>query len=148
MSSMLHKMKKEIKKRNKEELPTEMYNNLLGSFLISLKIWGLMPLNDKELKRFYFDEKERWLNNEVDEDNWMKDIAKKLEVNIPYGKIAEVVSDYNVLIAPILKDEDGKYNVLPLRSDGFKGVTLLTGKVYPIVGKKKVEVEEMFKENK
>ena len=81
MSSLLRKMKKEIKQRNaKLILPQEIYNTLLGSFLISLKIWGLMPLEDKELKKYYFKEKEKWLKGDVNEETWMKDIAKDLDV--------------------------------------------------------------------
>lgn len=146
MANTLRKMRKEVKKRNKMILPQEMYTNLIGSFLISLKILRVYDGTDKELKDFYLKiKKEYKKRDDIDGGTLLKTVAKDLGVKIPYGDIALVVSDYNMLIAPYIDLGTGK-KILPLRVDGFMSQTLLSGKIYPLVGKKVLDVEEMIKD--
>lgn len=132
-------MKKQIRQRRKTE-DNEMFNSLLGSFLVSLKMLNSTGLNKDDLRKIFREEKKIWMNGDVNKTTWMEDLVSKMNKNypatkthIPYGKIAVVVSDFNMLIAPYVENEKGEAEVLPLRPDGFKGPTLTYGKIYPIV---------------
>ena len=140
MSNILRRMRKEVKVRNKNALNPEMYTSLLGSFLICLKIFQRMPLTDVQLNKYYRKQKNLWLNAKVNEDTWMQDICKELKVEMPYDLIGLIVSKYNMLIAPIVKEDDGNYRVLPLSPEGIMTHTLATGKIYPISDTKEKEL--------
>ena len=118
---------------------TEMYNTLLGSFLISLYITHSTDKKVWQLNKFYTQEKSRWLKNNVREDTWMEDIVKRLDKTItqtdtgriitypghttmPYGYIALVRGQHNTLVAPYVNGQ-----IFPLREDAFMGPTLVTG---------------------
>lgn len=131
----------------------EMYNNILGSFLISLYILQATDKTPKELCRFYKQEKKRWLKGEINEQTWMYDIIDKLteevietedghfiehtnNTYIPYGQIALVESEWNKLIVPYLDLGNGP-QVLSIREDGLIGPTLKHGTVHVIVKEEK-----------
>ena len=101
-----------------------------------------MPLTDVQLNKYYKKQKNLWLNNKVNQNTWMQDICKDLGVKMPYNHIALIVSKYNILVAPIIKEEDGNYRVLPLNPEGVLTHTLSTGKIYPIVYRKEVDFDE------
>lgn len=146
MSSRAKKVADQVKHTVHKFNDIDMYNNLLGSFLISLYILKATDKTPRDLSKFYKEEKARWLKDEVNEKTWMDDIVDKLNTSyqknqegkyievhsdktfIPYGKIALVTSPYNALIAPYIDDQ-----VLPVREDGWKGLTLETGDVHVIV---------------
>lgn len=149
MSSKAKSLRKSV---NGDKFPNEMYNTLLGSFLVSLYILQKTDATPVMLAKFYKLEKERWLKDEVSEDKWMHECIERLNeftfkniykytkkdtmspAEIPYGQIAFVQSQYNALIAPYIQLKPNEEpRVLALREDGFRGITLETGKIYPIV---------------
>lgn len=127
--SSLHSMKKEIAKNNLLFAP-EMYNNLLGSVVISAYILS-------EEKPSLLEIKQKWRQlrkNPKKVDFWIDDpdfIDKALKLfgikRPDYFPVAMVQSDFNVLIMPYI---DG--NIYPLREDGVFPMTASKGKIYPI----------------
>lgn len=127
--SSLHSMKKEIAKNNLLFAP-EMYNNLLGSVVISAYILS-------EEKPSLLEIKQKWRQlrkNPKKVDFWLDDpnfIDKALELfemkRPDYFPVAMVQSDFNALIMPYI---DG--NIYPLREDGVFPMTASKGKIYPI----------------
>lgn len=127
--SSLHSMKKEIAKNNLLFVP-EMYNNLLGSVVISAyilseekpsltetkKIWRQLRKNPKKV--------DFWL----DDPDFIDKALKLFGIKRPdYFPVAMVQSDFNALIMPYI---DGK--LYPLREDGVFPMTASKGKIYPI----------------
>lgn len=131
MSSKAARMKKTIKKL---KFLDEMYNNILGSYMICLYILQSTAKPPKEIIKEYKRQKIRWLRDEVEESTWMEDVARALNAAIPYGKIALVNSKWNMLIAPYIDS-----TLYPIREDGFKGPTLLHGSIHPIQKEVKIE---------
>lgn len=127
--SSLHSMKKEIAKNNLMFAP-EMYNNLLGSVVISAYILS-------EEKPSLLEIKQKWRQlrkNPKKVDFWLDDpnfIDKTLKLFVmkrpDYFPVAMVQSDFNALIMPYI---DGK--LYPLREDGVFPMTASKGKIYPI----------------
>lgn len=127
--SSLHSMKKEIAKNNLLFAP-EMYNNLLGSVVISAyilseekpsltetkKIWRQLRKNPKKV--------DFW----IDDPDFIDKALKLFGIKRPdYFPVAMVQSDFNALIMPYI---DG--NIYPLREDGVFPMTASKGKIYPI----------------
>lgn len=108
----------------------EMYNNLLGSVVISSYILS-------EEKPSLLEIKQKWRHlrkNPKKVDFWLDDpnfIDKALELfemkRPDYFPVAMVQSDFNALIMPFV---DGK--LYPLREDGVFPMTASKGKIYPI----------------
>lgn len=127
--SSLHSIKKEIAKNNLMFVP-EMYNNLLGSVIISAYILS-------EEKPSLLEIKQKWRQlrkNPKKVDFWLDDpdfidkALKLFEMKRPdYFPVAMVQSDFNALIMPFV---DGK--LYPLREDGVFPMTASKGKIYPI----------------
>ena len=127
--SSLHSMKKEIAKNNLMFAP-EMYNNLLGSVVISAYILS-------EEKPSLLEIKKKWRQlrkNPKKVDFWLDDpnfIDKALELfemkRPDYFPVAMVQSDFNVLIMPFV---DGK--LYPLREDGIYPLTASKGRIHII----------------
>ena len=127
--SSLHSMKKEIAKNSLRFAP-EMYNNLLGSVVISAyilseekpsltetkKIWRQLRKNPKKV--------DFW----IDDPDFIDKALKLFGIKRPdYFPVAMVQSDFNALIMPYI---DG--NIYPLREDGVFPMTASKGKIYPI----------------
>lgn len=157
MSSRANKIEKGVKHSLHVFKDVEMYNNILGSFLISMYILRSTDKTPAELCKFYKAEKKRWLKGKANEDTWMQDIVDKLnekvvdtpdghfiehtgKTYIPYGKIAFVTSDWNCLIVPYVDIGKGK-QILPIREDGLLGPTLSTGKVHEIIKEEETDGE-------
>lgn len=108
----------------------EMYNNLLGSVVISAYILS-------EEKPSLLEIKQKWRQlrkNPKKVDFWLDDpnfIDKALELfemkRPDYFPVAMVQSDFNALIMPFI---DGK--LYPLREDGIYPMTASKGKIYII----------------
>ena len=154
MSSAAKRLSKKVPHTVHKFQNIEMYNTLLGSFLISLYILKTTDKTPQELSKVYKSEKKRWLKGNVSEETWMQDLVDKLNTKrvkkedgtyetihtnttkIPYGQIACIMSPFNMLIAPYVNDQ-----VLPLREDGWKGLTLETGEVHVIIETPKTKGE-------
>lgn len=108
----------------------EMYNNLLGSVVISAYILS-------EEKPSLLEIKQKWRQlrkNPKKVDFWLDDpnfIDKALELfemkRPDYFPVAMVQSDFNALIMPFV---DGK--LYPLREDGIYPMTASKGRIYII----------------
>lgn len=122
-------MKKEIAKNNLLFVP-EMYNNLLGSLVISAYILSEEKPSLTETKKIW----RQLRKNPKKVDFWIDDpdfIDKALGLfgmkRPDYFPVAMVQSDFNALIMPYI---DGK--LYPLREDGVFPMTASKGKIYPI----------------
>lgn len=122
-------MKKEIAKNNLMFVP-EMYNNLLGSVIISAYILS-------EEKPSLTETKKKWrqlrknpkkVDFWLDDPNFIDKALKLFDMKRPdYFPVAMVQSDFNALIMPYI---DG--TLYPLREDGVFPMTASKGKIYPI----------------
>ena len=122
-------MKKTIAKNNLTFAP-DMYNNLLGSVIISAYI-----LSGKETDSVYINKMWReikknpklvdfWLDDKDFIDKALDLFAMKRPENFP---VAMVQSNFNVLVMPYIDDQ-----LFPLREDGVYPMTAKKGKIYPI----------------
>ena len=107
-----------------------MYNNLLGSVIISAYI-----LSGKETDSVYINKMWReikknpklvdfWLDDKDFIDKALDLFAMKRPDNFP---VAMVQSNFNVLVMPYIDDQ-----LFPLREDGVYPMTAKKGKIYPI----------------
>lgn len=122
-------MRKRVTKYGGLAFPAEMYANAYGSLAISAYILSAEKPDAKEIAR-------RWRKaGKKGGITWGLDDADFIGKTLAYFgierpadfPIAMVQSRTNVLFAPFVGG-----NVLPLREDGLAGLTLRTGKVYPI----------------
>ena len=108
----------------------EMYNNLLGSVVISAYI-----LSEEKPSLLEIKQKWRQLRKNpkkvdfwLDDPNFIDKALKLFEMKRPdYFPVAMVQSDFNALIMPYI---DG--TLYPLREDGVFPMTASKGKIYPI----------------
>lgn len=127
--SSLHSMKKEIAKNNLLFVP-EMYNNLLGSVVISAYILSEEKPSLLEIKQKWrqLRKKPKKVDFWLDDPNFIDKALELFEMKRPdYFPVAMVQSDFNALIMPYI---DG--NIYPLREDGVFPMTASKGKIYPI----------------
>jgi len=127
--SSLHSMKKEIAKNTLMFQP-DMYNNLLGSVVISAYILS----DDKTLPVVINGMWNKIKKHPKLVDFWLDDpnfIDKTLDLfamkRPDYFPVAMVQSEFNVLIMPYINDQ-----LFPLREDGVYPLTAKKGKIYPI----------------
>lgn len=127
--SSLHSMKKEIAKNTLMFAP-DMYNNLLGSVIISAyilseekpvvsvinKMWRTIKKNPKLV--------DFWLDDPDFIDKSLELFAMKRPENFP---VAMVQSNFNALVMPYVEGQ-----LFPLREDGVYPMTASKGKIYPI----------------
>lgn len=108
----------------------DMYNNLLGSVIISAYI-----LSEEKTDKVFINHMWRTLKKNPEMvDFWLDDpdfIDKSLNLfamkRPEYFPVAMVQSDFNALVMPYI---DGQ--LLPLREDGMFPMTASKGKIYPI----------------
>ncbi|VVB59513.1 Uncharacterised protein [uncultured archaeon] len=132
--STLHSLRKKINKSSPKLIfPPDMYNNIYGSAAICCYILspGYAKPNISQLSKKWRDIKAGKISiDKIDfeKDSCIDDCLSLYGLSRPgYFPIALVISAYNMLFAPFIDDV-----VLPLREDGWKGITLTSGKVYPI----------------
>lgn len=127
--SSLHSMKKEIAKNNLMFAP-EMYNNLLGSVIISAYILSEEKPSLLEIKQKWRQliKKPKMVDFWLDDPNFIDKALGLFGIKRPdYFPVAMVQSDFNALIMPYI---DGQ--LYPLREDGVFPMTASKGKIYPI----------------
>lgn len=126
--STLRSMKKKIAKR-KLMFDMEMYNNALGSVIISGYILSENKPKKEEINRRWREIKKHpnlvdfWLDDKDFIDKALALFSMKRPENFP---IAMVQSDFNVLFMPYIDQ------LYPLREDGIYPMTASKGKIYPI----------------
>ena len=137
--SVLRKFKKGVTK-SPLQFDTAMYNNVLGSLVITHYILGELygPMCDASGTDEVYDVKKvkntwRKLVKKGNLDFWLDDpdfISKALSLfgmKPRYGKFAACQSAFNVLFLPYIDD-----TVLPIREDGIFPMTAREGKIYPV----------------
>lgn len=141
--STLRKFRKNVEKSDLRFDP-EMYNNVLGSLVITHYILRTLDGEDVDINKI----RSTWrkLSKKKSLDFWLDDkdfIVKALalfDMEPLYGRFAACQSAFNILFLPYI---DG--TVLPIREDGIYPMTARDGKIYPVVETNKETEEE--KEN-
>lgn len=127
---MLRKYRRQVKK-NIFRFPMDMYNNVLGSLIIThYMLYQLenTPVDLQEIRK-------RWreLTKHPKIDFWIDDpkfIEKALALfNMKpiYGRFAMVQSPLNILFLPYIDNQ-----ILPIRENGVYPATARNGKIYPV----------------
>lgn len=127
---MLRKFRKQVKKSNLRFAP-EMYNNILGSLVITHYMLNKLEGNEPDVDAI----KTKWkqLVKKGNLDFWLDDkefIPKALalfDMKPAFSKFAMVQSALNTLFLPYIDEQ-----VLPIREDGIYPNTAIHGKIYPI----------------
>lgn len=128
--SVLRKFRKQVKKSNLRFAP-EMYNNILGSLVITHYMLNKLEGNEPDVNNI----KAKWkqLVKKGNLDFWLDDkefIPKALALfgmKPIYGKFAMCQSALNTLFMPYIDEQ-----VLPIREDGIYPNTVIHGKIYPV----------------
>ena len=140
--SILRKYRKQVKNSNLRFAP-EMYNNILGSLVITHYILNKLEGNELDVNAI----KAKWkqLVKKGNLDFWLDDkdfIPKALalfDMKPIYGKFAMCQGALNMLFMPMV---DGQ--ILPIREDGIYPNTAINGKIYPVTEHKE-ETDETIK---
>ena len=137
--SILRKYRKQVKNRNLRFEP-EMYNNVLGSLVITHYILNKLDGNELDVGAI----KAKWkyiVKHGI--DFWLDDpdfITKSLalfDMEPIFGRFAMCQSALNTLFMPYIDDK-----IIPIREDGIYPNTAIHGKIYPITEQKKEDKDE------
>ena len=137
--SILRKYRKQVKNSNLR-FEAEMYNNVLGSLVITHYILNKLDGNELDVGAI----KAKWkyiVKHGI--DFWLDDpdfITKSLALfNMKpiFGRFAMCQSALNTLFMPMV---DGQ--ILPIREDGIYPLSAREGKIYPITEQKKEDKDE------
>lgn len=138
---MLHALRKQVKNSNLRFAP-EMYNNVLGSLVITHYILNKLEGNELDVGAI----KAKWkyiVKHGI--DFWLDDpdfITKSLalfDMKPIFGCFAMCQSALNTLFMPYIDDK-----IIPIREDGIYPNTAIHGKIYPITEQKE-EINETIK---
>ena len=130
---MLHALRKQVKNSNLRFAP-EMYNNVLGSLVITHYILNKLDGNELNVGAI----KAKWkyiVKHGI--DFWLDDpdfITKSLalfDMEPIFGRFAMVQSALNTLFMPYIDDK-----IIPIREDGIYPNSAIHGKIYPITEQK------------
>ena len=136
---MLHAFRKQVKNSNLRFEP-EMYNNVLGSLVITHYILNKLDGNELDVGAI----KAKWkyiVKHGI--DFWLDDpdfITKALalfDMEPIFGRFAMCQSALNTLFMPYIDDK-----IIPIREDGIYPNTAIHGKIYPITEHKEKDQDE------
>ena len=137
--SILRKYRKQVKNSYLRFEP-EMYNNVLGSLVITHYILNKLDGNELDVGAI----KAKWkyiVKHGI--DFWLDDpdfITKSLalfDMEPIFGKFAMCQSALNTLFMPYIDDK-----IIPIREDGIYPNSAIHGKIYPITEQKKEDKDE------
>ena len=137
--SILRKYRKQVKNSNLG-FEAEMYNNVLGSLVITHYILNKLDGNELDVGAI----KAKWkyiVKHGI--DFWLDDpdfITKSLALfNMKpiFGRFAMCQSALNTLFMPYIDDK-----IIPIREDGIYPNSAIHGKIYPITEQKKEDKDE------
>ena len=137
--SILRKYRKQVKNSDLR-FEVEMYNNVLGSLVITHYILNKLDGNELDVGAI----KAKWkyiVKHGI--DFWLDDpdfITKSLALfNMKpiFGRFAMCQSALNTLFMPYIDDK-----ILPIREDGIYPNSAIHGKIYPITEQKKEDKDE------
>lgn len=140
---MLHALRKQVKNSNLRFAP-EMYNNVLGSLVITHYILNKLDGNELDVSAI----KAKWkyiVKHGI--DFWLDDpdfITKSLalfDMKPIFGKFAMCQSALNTLFMPMVDDQ-----ILPIREDGIYPLSAREGKIYPVTEHKEEDQDENIKQ--
>ena len=139
---MLHALRKQVKNSNLRFAP-EMYNNVLGSLVITHYILNKLDGNELDVGAI----KAKWkyiVKHGI--DFWLDDpdfITKSLalfDMEPIFGRFAMCQSALNTLFMPYIDDK-----IIPIREDGIYPNSAIHGKIYPITEQKE-ETNEIIEQ--
>ena len=131
--SILRKYRKQVKNSNLR-FDAEMYNNALGSLVITHYILNILDGNELDVGAI----KAKWkyiVKHGI--DFWLDDpdfITKSLalfDMEPIFGRFAMCQSALNTLFMPYIDDK-----IIPIREDGIYPNSAIHGKIYPITEQK------------
>lgn len=131
--SILRKYRKQVNNSNLRFAP-EMYNNVLGSLVITHYILNKLEGNELDVGAI----KAKWkyiVKHGI--DFWLDDpdfITKSLalfDMEPIFGRFAMCQSALNTLFMPYIDDK-----IIPIREDGIYPNSAIHGKIYPITEQK------------
>ena len=137
--SILRKYRKQVKNSD-VRFDAEMYNNALGSLVITHYILNKLDGNELDVGVI----KAKWkyiVKHGI--DFWLDDpdfITKALalfDMKPIFGRFAMCQSALNTLFMPYIDDK-----ILPIREDGIYPLSAREGKIYPITEQKKEDKDE------
>ena len=137
--SILRKYRKQVKNSNLR-FEAEMYNNVLGSLVITHYILNKLDGNELDVGAI----KAKWkyiVKHGI--DFWLDDpdfITKSLalfDMEPIFGHFAMCQSALNTLFMPYIDDK-----IIPIREDGIYPNTAIHGKIYPITEHKEKDQDE------
>lgn len=137
--SILRKYRKQVKNSNLRFEP-EMYNNVLGSLVITHYILNKLDGNELDVGAI----KAKWkyiVKHGI--DFWLDDpdfITKSLalfDMEPIFGRFAMCQSALNTLFMPYIDDK-----IIPIREDGIYPNSAIHGKIYPITKQKEEDKDE------
>lgn len=142
--SILRKYRKQVKNSNLR-FEAEMYNNVLGSLVITHYILNKLDGNELDVGAI----KAKWkyiVKHGI--DFWLDDpdfITKSLalfDMEPIFGRFAMCQSALNTLFMPYIDDK-----ILPIREDGIYPNSAIHGKIYPITEQKEETNETIEQRN-
>ena len=137
--SILRKYRKQVKNSDLR-FEVEMYNNVLGSLVITHYMLNKLDGNELDVGAI----KAKWkyiVKHGI--DFWLDDpdfITKALalfDMKPIFGRFAMVQSALNTLFMPYIDDK-----IIPIREDGIYPNSAIHGKIYPITEQKKEDKDE------
>ena len=144
MSNCLKQVRKNANSYN-TIFNAEMYNNTLGSLIVTHYILHLLETGEKldtnEINKRWKSLRKKGRIGDKALDFWIDDpdfIVKALDLfdmKPSYGNFCMVQSSFNTLFLPYIDEQP-----MPIREDGFLPMSASQGKIYPIV--EKTETEE------
>lgn len=142
--SILRKYRKQVKNSSLRFVP-EMYNNVLGSLVITHYILNKLEGNELDVGAI----KAKWkyiVKHGI--DFWLDDpdfITKSLALfgmEPIYGRFAMCQSALNTLFLPYIDDK-----IIPIREDGIYPNSAIHGKIYPVTEHKEETNETIEQRN-
>ena len=137
--SILRKYRRQVKNNNLRFAP-EMYNNILGSLVITHYILNKLEGNELDVSAI----KAKWkyivkhgIDFWLDDKDFIPKALALFDMKPIYGKFAMCQSALNTLFMPMI---DGQ--IMPIREDGIYPNTAIHGKIYPITEQKKEDQDE------
>lgn len=127
MSSVTKRLSKKITKSNLI-FPIEMYNNTLGSLIITHYILSEEKSDVQELKKTWNRLKRKGLKFWLEDNDFIVKALTLFHMEPKWGLFAMCQSKFNVLFCPYIDNQP-----YPIREDGIFAPTIRIGKIYPIV---------------
>ena len=136
--SILRKYRKQVKNSNLRFAP-EMYNNILGSLVITHYILNKLEENELDVDAI----KAKWkyivkhgIDFWLDDKDFIPKVLSMFDMKPYYNEFCYIQSEYNVLFLPYVDCQ-----VIPIREDGIFPFTARTGKIYLVKEEAKDEIE-------